>query len=299
VRVRATSVNYGDLTARNFPAIGPERFNMIAPLFYGARLAFGWSRPRNPILGSEYAGEVEATGDGVTRFRPGDRVLGYRGQRMGAHAEYLVERAEGMIAPLPDSVSFEDAAVLPYGGTTAFALLETADLQHGERILVIGASGSIGMAAVQIARARGAHVTGVAGPQNQELVLELGAHAVLDHTRDDLTAAAAPYDLIFDVRGRLGFDRARQTLTPAGCYFPVSFKGAALLDAIRTRRSRGQRVRIALAPEQPEILERVAAMIGSGELRAAPARTFALADGAAAHQYVEDGHKSGHIALRV
>jgi NADPH:quinone reductase-like Zn-dependent oxidoreductase len=299
VRVRATSVNYGDLTARNFPAIGPDRFNMPAPLFYGARLAFGWSRPRNPILGSEYAGTVESVGASVTHFSPGDRVVGYRAQRMGAYAGYLVEKADGMIATLADHVEFEDAAVLPYGGTTALALLESANLQHGDRILVIGASGSIGMAAVQIAHARGAHVTGVAGPRNQQLVLDLGAHAVLDHARDDLTAAVAPYDLIFDVRGRLGFDRARRALAPSGTYFPVSFKWPALRDALRTRGSTGQRVRVALAPERREILEQVVAMIGAGELRAAHDRTFALDDGAAAHQYAEEGHKSGHIALRV
>lgn len=299
VRVRATSVNYGDLTARNFPAIGPERFNMIAPLFHGARLAFGWSRPRNPILGSEYAGEVEALGPGVARFRPGDRVIGYRAQRMGAYAEYLTEKADGMIAALADHVEGQDAAVLPYGGTTALALLDIAGLQGGQRVMVIGASGSIGMAAVQIARARGAHVTGVAGPRNQQLVLNLGAHAVLDHARDDLTAAVDPYDLIFDVRGRLGFARARRALASSGTYFPVSFKWQALRDAIRTRGSTGQRVRVALAPERREILEQVAAMIGAGDLCPAHDRTFALEDGAAAHQYAEEGHKSGHIALRV
>lgn len=299
VRVRATSVNYGDLTARNFPAVGPEAFNMPAPLFYAARLGFGWSRPRHPLLGSEYAGEVDAVGADVTSFVPGDRVLGYRGQRMGAYAEYLVEKADGMIARLPDGVSFEDGAVLPYGGTTALALLDAAGLRAGERILVVGASGSIGMAAVQIARAWGARVVGVAGPRNLQLVGDLGAEEVLDYTRDDPTAGPPRFDLVFDVRGRLGFERARRVLNPKGRYLPVSFKTPALIAALRTRRSPGQRVRVHLAPERPENMRRVAELMADERLQAARDRTFALVDAADAHRYAEAGHKSGHLALTV
>lgn len=299
VRVRATSVNYGDLTARDFPNVGSDRFNMPAPLFYAARLAFGWSRPRNPVLGSEYAGEVDAVGSGVQELAPGDRVMGYRGQHMGAYAEYLVEKADGMIARMPSGVEFEDAAVLPYGGTTALALLDSVGLRSGERVLVVGASGSIGMAAVQIARAREARVEGVAGPQNQQLVMDLGAERVLDHTRDDPTAGEPRFDLIFDIRGRLGFDRARKVLTPRGRYMPVSFKTPLLFAALRTRRSTGQRVRVALAPERPENLERIAELIAEGRMRAARQRTFDLADAAEAHRYAEAGHKSGHLGLRV
>ncbi len=299
VRIRATSVNYGDLTARDFPSVGPDRFNMPAPLFYAARLGFGWSRPRNPVLGSEYAGEVDAVGPGVTTFAPGDRVLGYRGQRMGAYAEYLVEKAGGMVARMPDGVAFEDAAVLPYGATTALALLEAVGLRSGERILVVGASGSIGMAAVQLARTLGVRVDGVAGPANQELVRDLGAERVLDHTRDDPTSGEPRYDVVLDVRGRLGFDRARRVLTPRGRYMPVSFKTPLIVAALRTRRSTGQRVRIALAPERPEGLVRVAALMADGSLRAFRGRTFDLLEAAAAHRYAEAGHKSGHLGLRV
>lgn len=299
VRVRATSVNYGDLVARDFPAVGPTAFNMSAPLFYAARLGFGWSKPRQPLLGSEYAGEVEAVGVGVTAFKPGDRVIGYRGQRMGAYAEYLVESAGAMIAPLPSSVELADAGVLAYGGTTALGLLEAAALTAGQRVLVIGASGSIGIAAVQIAVARGAHVTGVAGPRNQALVRRIGAHAALDHAREDPATTDTPYDLILDVRGRLGFARARGALTPTGTYFPVSFKGATLLDVLQTRRSAGQRVRIALVPERRELLERVVTLLAEGSLRAAHDRGFDLAEGAAAHRHAESGRKSGHVLLRV
>ncbi|MEZ4425647.1 MAG: NAD(P)-dependent alcohol dehydrogenase [Gemmatimonadota bacterium] len=299
VRVRATSVTYGDLTARDFPGVGPDRFNMPAPLFYAARLQFGWSRPRNPVLGSEYAGEVDAVGTGVTAFAPGDRVLGYRGPRMGAYAEYLVEKADGMIARLADGIAFEDAAVLPYGGTTALALLDAVDLRAGEHVLIVGASGSIGMAAVQIASDRGAHVVGVAGPRNQAWVRALGAEEVLDHTRDDPSAGGPRYELVFDVRGRLGFARARRVLTPHGRYLPVSFKLPLLVDALRTRRAQGPRVRIVLAPERPDDMRTVARMIAEGSLRAHRDRTWELAEAAEAHRYAESGAKSGQVALRV
>lgn len=303
VRVLATSVNYGDLTARDFPAVGPSRFNMPAPLFYAARLSFGWSRPRNPLLGSEYGGEVDAVGPGVTAFAPGDRVFGYRGQRMGAYAEYLLERADGMVVSLPDGVALEDAAVMAYGGTTALALLKRVGPVSGASVLVNGASGSIGMAALQLLVADGARVTAVAGPGNQGLVRDLGAEASLDYTKADVTdpnsAPAGPYDLVFDVRGRLGFDAARGVLTPAGRYFPVSFKSPTLFTALRTRRSPGQRAVVALAPEEREGLVEIARRLHRGTLRAAVGVAFDLDRAAEAHRAAESGGASGHVLLRV
>lgn len=308
VRVEATSVNYGDLIARDFPSVGAAQFHMPGPLFYGARLSFGWSRPRNPILGSEYAGIVDAAGEGVTGFAPGDRVVGYRGQRMGGYAEYLVEKADGMVVPLPDAVSMEEAAVLSYGATTALGLLErlgSAGLPSldGVSALVVGASGSIGMAALQILVADGARVTGVAGTRNQEVVRGLGAEAVLDYTKVDPTdpgsSATAPFDLVFDVLGRVGFQAARRVLTPTGIYFPVSFKTPVVFQALRTRRSRGQRVVIGLAPERREALLEMVRRMEAGTLRAAIGQAFQLDRAADAHRAVEAGETSGHVLLRV
>lgn len=303
IRVRHTSVNYGDVTARDFPGVGPEEFNMPAPLFYAARLGFGWSRPRHPLLGSEYAGEVEAVGPGVSALAPGDRVFGYRGQRMGAYAEYLVERADGMVAGVPDGVAAEHAAVLAYGGTTALGLLAPLGSLSGASVLVIGASGSIGMAAVQILVADGARVTAVAGPRNQDVVRALGAEVALDYTRiralDPAAGGMVPYDLILDIRGRAGFEAARSVLTPRGRYFPVSFKMPAVLQAIRTRRSSGQKVVIRLAPEDPAHLEGLAHLMAAGSVRAAIGQSFDLDDAAAAHRAVEAGATSGHVVLNV
>jgi len=301
VRVRHTSVNYGDLTARNFPALSSEEFNMPAPLFYAARLSFGWSRPRNPLLGSEYAGVVDAVGEGVTDLAVGDRVFGYRGQRMGGYAEYLVEKAGGMVVRLPDGVSEAEAAVLAYGGSTALGLLAQLGSLEGARVMIVGASGSIGIAALQILRGRGARVTAVAGPRNQGVVRHLGAERVLDYTQGRVmepgVAGPEPFDLIMDVRGRAGFEAARRILTPEGRYLPVSFKTPALLQALRTRGKAGQRVVVRLAPEDPDQLRRLAELMAEGTVRAAIGRSFDLDAAAEAHRAVEAGETRGHVLL--
>lgn len=303
VRVRHTSVNYGDLVARNFTALSPEEFNMPAPLFYAARLSFGWSRPRNPLLGSEYAGVVDAVGQGVSELAVGDRVFGYRGQRMGAYAEYLVEQADGMLARVPEGVADAEAAVLAYGGSTAAGLLAPLGSLSGARVMIVGASGSIGIAALQILMAEGARVVAVAGPRNQWVVRDLGAERVLDYTRvrvmEPGVAGEEPFDLILDIRGRAGFDAARRILAPAGRYFPVSFKTPALLHALKTRRSAGQRVVVRLAPEDPVHLRAVADLMATGRLRAAIGQTFDLDAAAEAHRAVEAGETRGHTLLNL
>lgn len=303
VRVRHTSVNYGDLTARNFRGLSSREFNMPAPLFYAARLGFGWMRPRNPVLGSEYSGVVDAVGSDVAGWAVGERVFGYRGQRMGAYAEYLVEKADGMVARIPEGVRDIDAAVLAYGGTTALGLLAPLGALSGARVMIVGASGSIGMAALQILVADGARVTAVAGPRNQEVVRELGAETVLDYTRVRVmqpgAAGREPYDLILDIRGRAGFGAASGMLAPRGVYFPVSFKTPALLHALKTRRSTGQQVVVRLAPEAPEHLERLAQLMAAGRVRAAIGQSFELAAAAEAHRAAEAGSTSGHMLLNV
>lgn len=303
VRIRHTSVNYGDLIVRNFSALSHDEFNMPGPLFYAARLGFGWSRPRNPILGSEYSGVVEAVGDGVAAWEVGDRVFGYRGQRMGAYAEYLTEKAEGVLARIPEGVSDADAAVLSYGGSTALGLLTPLGSLSGARVMIVGASGSIGMAALQLLVADGACVMAVAGPRSQKVVRGLGADAVLDYTRvrvmEPGAAGSELYDLILDIRGRAGFDAARAILAPDGRYFPVSFKIPALVQALKTRSSRGQRVVIRLVPEDPAQLETLAGLIAAGTVRAAIGQSFDLDAAGEAHRAVEAGATSGHVLLNV
>jgi NADPH:quinone reductase-like Zn-dependent oxidoreductase len=223
IRNYAASINFGDLMARNFKAISPSKFNM--PLFFWlpARLALGFNKPRNHILGNEFAGEVEAVGKAVTCFKPGDQVFGYLGQSMGAYAEYLCLSENGVMAIKPANITYEEAAVLPYGAIMALSLLRKANLQPGQKVLINGASGGIGSAAVQIARHLGAEVTGVCGTPRLDFVKSLGAAMVIDYTKEDFTQNGETYDLIFDILGRSSFSRCQNSLKQNGRYLLASF----------------------------------------------------------------------------
>ena len=187
VRVYATPVNYGDLTARNFANISPNEFNMPAPLWLPTRMAFGWNKPKINILGSELAGEVEAIGRQVKKLKPGDQIFAYVGMKMGANAEYLCLPENGTVALKPANLTYEQASVLPYGTIMAASLLRKANLQPGQKVLINGASGGIGSMAVQLAKHFGAEVTGVCGAPRLEYVKSLGADKVIDYTREDFT----------------------------------------------------------------------------------------------------------------
>ncbi|NIP27271.1 MAG: alcohol dehydrogenase catalytic domain-containing protein, partial [Phycisphaerae bacterium] len=182
IRVHATTVNYGDITARNFKNISPRHFNMPMPLWLPSRIMFGFSKPRKNILGSEFAGQVEAVGSKVKRFKKGDPVFGYRGMNMGAYAEYLCMPEDGMVANKPVNMSYEEAAAVPYGAITALNLLRKVNIQGDsayqsdrQKVLINGASGGIGSHAVQLAKHFGAEVTGVCSTPKVEFVKSLGA----------------------------------------------------------------------------------------------------------------------------
>jgi NADPH:quinone reductase-like Zn-dependent oxidoreductase len=297
IRVCATPVNFGDLMARNFGNVSAGEFNMPAILYFPARLAFGWRKPKNPILGSEFAGVVEAVGAAVTRFKPGNDVFGYRGQKMGAYAEYLVMPEKGMVAHKPASLSCAEAAAVPYGGLTALTLLRRVNLQPGQRVLVNGASGAIGAAAVQLAKHQGAHVTGVCGAARLAYVRLLGADEVIDYAREDFTARQESYDLIFDILGRSSFARCQHVLTPKGVYFPVSFKMKAVMQMLWTKATGGQKVICAFSNEQPADLAFLKELIEAGSYKSIVDRTFPVEQAADAHRYVEDGRKQGNVVL--
>lgn len=297
LQVRAASVGFGDLLARNFGNVSASEFNMAAPLYFPARIAFGWRKPKQPILGSEFAGEVAAVGSAVTRFKPGDAIFGYRGQQMGAYAEYLVMREDGMVAHKPANLSDAEAAVAPYGGLTALTLLRRVNLQPGQRVLINGASGGIGSAAVQLAKQRGAHVTGVCGAPRLAYVQALGADQVIDYGKEDFTQRGETYDLIIDVLGRSSFDRCRRVLTPRGVYFPVSFKMKAVMQMLWTKAAGRQKVVCAFSDEKPADLELLKQMIEAGNFKSIVDRCFAMEDAAEAHRYAESGQKQGAVAI--
>lgn len=306
IRIHATSINFGDLIARRFGEVSPREFHMPFLFWLMGRMAFGFSKPKKRDLGSEMAGVIEAVGGEVHRFRVGDPVFGHLGANMGANAEYVCMPEDGMVVTKPGNVSYEQAAVVPYGAMIALRLLRKVEIRPGHNLLVNGASGGIGSAAVQLAKHFGAEVTGVCGGPRLDFVRALGADHVIDYTAQDFTQNRERYDLIFDVLGKSSYSRCKRSLTPNGIYFPVSFKSQDLLDMLWTwiaarlpRRRTGRRVICAVASERLEDLKTVKELVEAGAIVAVIDRTFPLEQVVEAHRYVEAGHRQGHVAITV
>lgn len=295
----ATTVNIGDIWARNFKEITPSRFTMPLPLWLPSRIYFGLTKPRINILGNEFAGEVEAVGKDVKRFRKGDQVFGYRGQSMGANAEYLCVPEDGLVAIKPANMTYEEAAAVPYGALTALSLLRKVKIQRGQKVLINGASGSIGSAAVQLARYFEAEVTGVCGTPRMELVKALGADKIIDYTREDFTENGETYDLIFDILGKSSFSSCQNSLKRNGIYLLASFKMKQLFQMLWTSIRNGKKVICALSSENPEDLILIKKLVEEGKIKSIIDRCYPLEETAEAHRYVERGYKAGSVVIAV
>lgn len=291
VRVHAASIGASDSAARSG-----------TPWF--ARLAFGLRAPKREVMGSDFAGVVDAVGQGVTRFAVGDRVFGATGVDAGGHAELLVISETGAIVALPAAVDMTDAAAICDGGLTALPFLrDGAHVRPGMRVLVNGASGSVGAAAVQLAKHLGAEVTAVCGPAHVELVRSLGADRVIDYTREDFTAARDAYDVIFDAVGKSTFRRCRRALVPGGTYLTTVPSFAIMLQQLTSKA--GSRRAVILftglrkdADKVPD-LEELATLVASGAFRPLIEREVTLDDIAVGHRIVDTGHKAGSVVVRL
>jgi NADPH:quinone reductase-like Zn-dependent oxidoreductase len=230
VRIHSSSVCFGDWIIRSGAMI--------------ARLLNGFTKPRIRVLGADLAGTVESVGKRVTRFAPGDHVFGSRGDKFGAHAEFACVAETGFLAHMPVNMTFEEAGSVFVGGACALYFLRKAGIKPGERVLIHGASGSLGVFAVQLAKYFGAHVTGVCGPSNLDLVKSLGADEVIDYTTRDFADGDARYDVICDILGKAGFPRGLRLLVPGGRYLLVGFSGGMLAIAAALLRGAG-RTRVA------------------------------------------------------
>jgi len=299
IRIHATSVKIGDIWTRNFSAISPSQFSMPFPFWLLARLMFGVRKPRNKILGAEFAGEVEAVGDKVTLFKIGAPVFGYRGPAFGANAEYLCMPEKGLVAHHPANMAFDEAATVPYGALTALNLLRKANIQPGQRVLVNGASGGIGSFAIQLARHYGAEVTGVCGTPSVALVRALGASEVIDYTKSDFTQNGKTYDVIFDILGKSSFSRCKNALTANGIYLLASFKVPQLWQMLITAMRGGKKVVCALSAETPADLRYIGELVEAGELKTIIDKRFPLAQTADAHRYLETGQRAGNVVIVV
>ncbi|XXY47716.1 NAD(P)-dependent alcohol dehydrogenase [Sorangium sp. So ce269] len=294
VRIRATTVTAEDPKMRGFkhPPL----------LWLPIGLLFGFRRPRKTILGTEFAGEVEAVGKDVTLYQNGDPVFGYTGTSFGAHAEYKCVPEHAIMAAKPSKLSYEQAASIPNGALTALVYLRNmARLQPRESVLVYGASGAVGTAAVQIAKALGARVTGVCSGRNLALVASLGADEVIDYTRQDFTRNGQAYDIVFDTIGKTSMAQVEGSLRPKGRYLVTVFGVRELLWMLWTSLAGGKRILGGASNFHwtPDDLAYLRDLIEAGKLTAVIDRSYPLADAAQAHRYVEEGHKRGNVVLTV
>jgi NADPH:quinone reductase-like Zn-dependent oxidoreductase len=291
IRVRATTVSAADhrTRARDVPP------GLLLP----SSMVLGFFRPRRPVLGMDIAGDVVATGEGVEGFAPGDAVLAMLGSRFGGHAEYAILKATDAVAAAPGSMPASEAVALVFGGITARAYLRQAAVDPGARVLVNGASGAVGTALVQLAKAAGAHVTGVSSAANHALVTSLGADRVIDYATHDFAADGSTYDVIADCVGNAPVARVHGSLEPGGAALLVAADLGSLLAAPRQARRFGITVVTGPGLYRADDLEHVVALAERGALRPVVDRTFPFEQIAAAHRLVDGGRKRGSVVVTI
>lgn len=289
VKVNASTVNTGDarMRAMDVPA------GMALP----ARLAMGWKALRKPILGYDFAGEVVALGAGVTEFEVGQAVFGNAGFALGAHAEFMVIKADAAILPKPDALSDAEAASLSFGPTTALYFFEKANLRAGEKVLVNGATGAVGAAAVQLAKFMGAEVTAVCSGKNADFARELGAEHVVDYANTDFEELGEKYDVIMDNVGNAHWVRSGRYLKPGGrLLLIVGGLIGQLFSPIPAMLS-GKKVVIGVAPGGKGEVQKILEIWEKGGIKPVVGTAFAFSEIVAAHALADTGHKRGSIAV--
>jgi NADPH:quinone reductase-like Zn-dependent oxidoreductase len=288
VKVHATTVNRTDCG-----------FRAGRPFF--VRALTGLPRPRVTVLGSEFAGEVEAVGSGVTSFQVGDRVFGFKGLPFGAHADYMAIPEDGFLATMPLQLSFEEAAPSTEGSHYALSFIRKAKVRSGQDVLVNGATGAIGSAAVQLLKHLGANVTAVCGPEHLELVKGLGADRVIDYTAQDFTKDTQRYDVVLDAVGKSSFLRCRRLLKPRGVYLSSEFGPLAqnLVLALIAPLRRGRKVMMNLGRDDPRMARYFQEVLESGAFRPLVDRRYRLEEIVEAYRYVETGRKIGNVVISI
>jgi NADPH:quinone reductase-like Zn-dependent oxidoreductase len=293
IKIHATTVTRGDCATRE----ANRRSGLLVTLI--SRLISGIRRPKQRILGIELAGEIEAVGAAVSEFAIGDHVFGTSGFKFGAHAEFICMRESALLAHKPNNMSFEEAAAVCDGALNALWCLRLADLRKGQRVLIYGASGSIGTAGVQLARYFEADVTAVCNTKNLEIVRSLGADRVIDYTQEDFTKNGQTYDVIFDAVGKQTFGRCKGSLRSGGSYLATDGLQNLML-ALWTARFGDKKVKFQIPPRytKKDILF-LKELIEAGKYRAVIDRCYPLEDVVEATRYVETEQKTGNVVLTV
>ncbi|PGN10081.1 NAD(P)-dependent alcohol dehydrogenase [Priestia megaterium] len=269
IKIYATTVTSGDCRVRSF--------NSPLLLWLPMRIVLGLRKPRKSILGVELAGEVEDVGKNVTRFKKGDQLFAMTGMKFGGYAEYICLPEKGTIAVKPENVTYEEAASISFGGTTALHFFRKGTIQTGQKVLIYGASGAVGTAAVQLASYYGAEVTGVCSAKNSELVKSLGADRVIDYQNKNFTEKQEKYDLIFDAVGKITKNQCKAALALNGRFVSVEGQG--------------------IAKVQTKDLLLLKKLIEEGQIKSVIDRCYSLEQVPEAHEYVETGHKIGSVVV--
>ncbi|MDF2714404.1 MAG: NAD(P)-dependent alcohol dehydrogenase [Paenibacillus sp.] len=291
VKVHATTVTVADIRTRSF--------TVPRSVWLPARFALGIRKPRKAILGMELAGEVEAVGKAVKRFKKGDQVFAATLIGRGSYAEYNCLPEDGAVAIKPCNATYEEAAAIPIGARTALHFLRKADIQSGQKVLVFGASGSVGTYAVQLAKYFGAHVTGVCSTANVEMVKSLGADVIVDYTKEDFSARGVTFDVIFEAVNKSSFAACMHSLTNNGVYINITepLPGPRMLWTKIT--SKKKLILSQNSPETAEALYFLKELVEAGKLKAIIDKVYKFEQMIEAHKYVDQGHKKGNVVVTV
>ena len=284
VRVHASTVSSGDWKMRKADP-------------FAVRFANGLITPKRKVLGSEFAGTVEAAGCGVTEFEVGDKVFGGTGMALGTNADYVCVAKDSALVTMPANISFEQAAAVPFGATASLIFLNKAKIQPGHKVLINGASGALGVYAIQLAKYLGAKVTGVCSGKKTEKILSLGADQVIDYQTSDFVHNSEQYDIIFDTVGNLSLSYCRSSLTKQGIFVTAAGGLLEFSQMFWTARSGRQKVIAGIANESKEEMVFIKRLIEGGKLTPVIDRQFRLEEASKAHAYVEQGRKTGSVVL--
>ncbi len=286
LRIKATAVNSGDVRLRKADP-------------FAVRFVFGLLRPRIKILGSVFSGEVERVGKQVKHFKAGDQVFGHTNMSFGAYAEYVCLPEDGSLALKPTGISHDEAAAIPFGGVTALHFIKKAMIKANQNVLIVGASGAVGSAAVQLAKSYGANVTGVCSTANIDLVKSIGADKVIDYSKEDFTQNGEIYDLIFDTVNTVSVPRSLRSLTKNGLMILSAAGMKEMIQGAWISMTSKRKIMTGVISHNAADISFLKELMETGRIKAVIDRTYALEQIPEAHAYVEKGHKKGNIIINI
>jgi 2-desacetyl-2-hydroxyethyl bacteriochlorophyllide A dehydrogenase len=299
IRVYATPITFGETKSRDF-TFSLSEFWLPGPLYPLARLAMGMKKPKKTILGSDFAGEIESVGKNVTLFKKGDQVFGYRGPNFGANAEYLCSPEKSIIAIKPTNMSYEEASAVVFNALIALHFIKLANIQSGQKVLIVGASGGIGQYAVQLAKNLGAEVTGVCSTTKIDFVKSLGADNVIDYKKDDFTKDDQTYDIIIDTTKNPSFSRCKSSLKENGRLYLATYGMKQVFQMLGTKITGSKKkVICGMGSLKKEDLNYLKELIEAGKIKSVIDKVYPLEQIAEAHSYVEKGLNKGNVVIKI